>query len=118
MASGMEPRIQLFDFAENFSDKTVHFKLMVLDSSFFVWIGTDPKLANMAVAMPPKFDNLPSTSTLFGSKCEETSASLSVKLAKKFQQQVFVSCSVPFDPQLSLLIEKRLVEELKLRIQS
>ncbi|KAK3761073.1 hypothetical protein RRG08_022477 [Elysia crispata] len=114
----MEPKIQLFDFTENFSDTTVHFKLMVLDSSFFVWIGTDPKLANIAVSMPPKYDDLPSTSTLLGSKSEENSASLSLKLAKKFKQQVFVSCSVPFDPQLSLLIEKRLMEELKQRIGS
>ena len=55
MTSAMEPKIQLFDFTENFSDTTVHFKLMVLDSSFFVWIGTDPKLANIAVSMPPKY---------------------------------------------------------------
>lgn len=116
MDATSKPQIQVFDFCENIADKTVHFKLMVMDSSFFVWIGTEPTLANMAVAMPPKYENIPSTSTILGSQSEENSASLALKLAKKFKQQVFVSCSVPFDPQVSLLIEKRLMEELKQRI--
>ncbi|GFO20731.1 proteasome assembly chaperone 4 [Plakobranchus ocellatus] len=118
MAASTETKIKILDFSENLLDKTVHFKLMTLDSSFFVWIGTNLQLTNMAVSMPPIFDNTPSTSTILGSKCEETSASLALKLAKKFKQQVFVSCTVPFDPQLSLLIEKRLMEELKKYIGS
>ncbi|GFR83866.1 proteasome assembly chaperone 4 [Elysia marginata] len=80
MTSASLPQIQVFDFSENMTDKTVYFKLMLLDGSFFVWIGTEPRLANMAVSMPPKYENTPSTSVLLGSKSEENSASLALKL--------------------------------------
>ncbi|CAL1544364.1 unnamed protein product [Lymnaea stagnalis] len=104
--------IAITDFSENLLDKTIYFKIIKLDDSFFAWVGCNPILSNMAVAMPAKYGSIPTSSVLFGSKSEQTSSTLAQKLVKRFNRQAFVSCSVPFDPSLSLLIEKRLVEEL------
>ncbi|KAH9499717.1 proteasome (prosome, macropain) assembly chaperone 4 [Bulinus truncatus] len=66
----------------------------------------------MAVAMAAKYGSIPAASTLFGGKLEQISEALATKLAKKYNCQVFVSCSVPYDQNLSVLLEKRLAEEL------
>ncbi|XP_055893035.1 proteasome assembly chaperone 4-like [Biomphalaria glabrata] len=108
----MTPSICITDFSENILDKSIHFKIIRLEQSFFVWVGSKPMLSNMAVAMPATYGQIPAVSTLFGAKLEQISESLAQKLAKKYKCQVFVSCSVPFDANLSVLIEKRLAQEL------
>ena len=100
------------DFSENILEKNVFFKIIKLTDSFYVWVGLEPMMSNMAVAMPTKCDSAPSTTLLFGNKSELSSSSLAFKLAKKMEKQVFVSCSIPFDQRLSVLVEKRLAEEL------
>ena len=55
MTSAAGPQIKIFDFSDNISEKMVYFKLMVMEGSFFIWIGTDPQMTNMAVSMPPKY---------------------------------------------------------------
>merc|ERR1711911_30660 len=96
-----------------FLEKSVYFKLIKLSESYFVWIGLEPLLSNMAVAMPTKFSSTPSSTLLFGNKSELGTSSLAQKLAKKFNKQIFVSCSVPYDQQLSVLLEKRLSQAIK-----
>ncbi|XP_035824929.1 proteasome assembly chaperone 4 isoform X1 [Aplysia californica] len=110
-------QIAVSDFSEIILDKTVFFKVMRLTDSFFVWVGLEPHLSNMAVAMPAKYGSVPSCSLLFGNKSDLSSTSLAQKLeltAKKLSKQVFVSCTVPFDQHLSVLVEKRLAQELAL----
>lgn len=48
-------QISVSDFTRHILDKIVHFKIIKLDESLFVWIGTNPVLSNMAVAMPAKY---------------------------------------------------------------
>ena len=112
-----EAQIKVSDFSEMILDKTVYFKIIKLSDSFFVWVGLEPSLSNMAVAMPTPHTSVPSGSLLFGNKSgETTSTSLAQKLAKKSNKQIFVSCSIPFDQHLSVLVEKRLAQELALHI--
>ncbi|XP_059156633.1 proteasome assembly chaperone 4-like [Physella acuta] len=110
--------LSVLDFSDNLLEKTVYFKIIKLEESFFIWVGANPILSNMAVAMPAKYGNIPSGSVLFGGKSEHTSSALAQKLAKKYNSQVFISCSIPFEPTLSLAVERRLVQELNKSIST
>ncbi|BFZ19224.1 hypothetical protein BsWGS_22263 [Bradybaena similaris] len=106
------PQISISDFSHQILDKVIHFKVTRLQDSLHIWVGSRPVLSNMAVALPVKYGTLPTSAALFGVKTEHTSESLAKRLANKLNQQVFVSCSVPYDPELSVLIERHLASEL------
>ena len=104
--------VSIKDFSELILEKNIYFKIIKLTDCFYVWIGLEPVMSNLAVAMPTKCDSVPSATLLFGNKSELSPSSLAFRLAKKLDKQVLVSCSVPFDQRLSVLVEKKLSQEL------
>jgi len=104
-------KIVTTDFSDVILENKVFFKIIQLQDSFFIWIGMKPQMMNMAVAMPTT-EGAASASLLFGNKMDISPSSLAQKLAKKYKKQFFISCSIPFDQNLSVLIEKRIAQEL------
>ena len=104
-------KITTTDFSELILEKKVFFKVIRLQDSFFIWIGIQPQMMNMAVAMPTA-SGAASASLLFGNKMDISPSTLAQKLAKKYKKQFFISCSIPFDQNLSILIEKRIAQEM------
>jgi len=81
--------------------------------SFFLWVGTDPTLANLSCAINSAFDPLPSSTSLFGANDDVRATSLAQKLCTKAKKPVFVSLNIPPDQILLPLVEKRIVAEMK-----
>ena len=46
-----EPEIKVHEFSGKLLDSLVNFHVMKMADSLYIWIGTDPKLVNLALAM-------------------------------------------------------------------
>ena len=89
-------------FIATFDDKSVAIQLTTMKNTAQIWLGTresgDVSLSNMTVSMNTRFESLPLTTQLLSSGEEGQDSwgeSLSQKLAKKLNAQVFVHCSLP-----------------------
>mmetsp|Transcript_42988 Transcript_42988/g.69752 ORF Transcript_42988/g.69752 Transcript_42988/m.69752 type:complete len:139 (-) Transcript_42988:654-1070(-) len=108
------PRIKTISFSNLLSDIPVHFHILCLVESFFIWVGVSPpRLARMDAAFPAKFDPFPTTTTLFGKSTDDSSLALAGRLVKKFGKPFFVSLTLPPESSMLPLVEKRLVQELQ-----
>ena len=99
-------------FVATFDDKIVTIQATIMKETYRIWLGSPDSgsisLSNMTVSMNTRFDSLPLTTQLLSSGEEvqdSWSESLSQKLAKKLNAQVFVHCSLPasYDDILSKL---------------
>ncbi|KAL0165286.1 hypothetical protein M9458_041039, partial [Cirrhinus mrigala] len=50
----VEP-ITVHDFSEKILEQLVHFHVMKLSGGFFLWIGSNPVLSNLALAVNSKY---------------------------------------------------------------
>ena len=50
-----EPRICIHNFSDTLLNTVIHFHVMKMEESFFLWIGHRENLDNLAVAMKTKF---------------------------------------------------------------
>ena len=83
----------------------VHFQIIALNNSYFIWIGTTPasdqqstletlgSCNQLAVAMACRFGE-PSSSTLFRSTLEDPSELFAKRLASRMKDQIFVSVNL------------------------
>ncbi|KAM9307803.1 proteasome assembly chaperone 4 [Gastrophryne carolinensis] len=112
---GSPPRpIVIHNFSEKLNERLVHFHVLSLQDSFFLWAGLSPSLCNLAVAMNSRFDSAPVSTSVIGDKSDSTSSSFAQRLAKKTKKQVFASINIPnSDTQLMLLVEKRIKQEME-----
>ena len=62
-----ETTFSLHNFSERLLENTVHFQVLKMDGSFFLWLGTGRNLDKLAVSIPTKF-----VSILFYSELAET----------------------------------------------
>ncbi|XP_019958156.1 proteasome assembly chaperone 4 [Paralichthys olivaceus] len=107
--------VSLHNFSEKILEQLVHFHVMKLSGGFFLWVGSAPVLSNMAMSMSSKFDSMPLSTLVMGDPSNTAPTSLSLRLAKRTNKQVFVSYSLPMtDSNLSLLVENRIKKELEL----
>ncbi|XP_043074705.1 proteasome assembly chaperone 4 isoform X2 [Puntigrus tetrazona] len=107
--------ITVHDFSEKILEQLVHFHVMKLSGGFFLWIGSNPLLSNLALALSSKYDAMPLSTLVLGDTSETTPSSLAQRLAKKTRKQVFVSYNLPVtDPNLALLVENRIKKEMEL----
>eukprot|EP00128_Syssomonas_multiformis_P006189 Colp12_sorted_trinity150504_noHs@15791 len=114
--SGSTPnRITRLEFTEQFMDQFMHFQVLALDQSYFVWVGLEAKMGNLTVAMPPKYSSMPSASQLMGSPLDEASINLARRLAVATKKQVFVSLNLPVQDSgiAPMFAEKKLLARLK-----
>jgi len=111
----MKPNFEIHTFSTEIADSIVHFQVLKMEQSLFVWIGsgTDPTFSDLGMALVTNYGRLPLCTRLMGDHTDMTSLNLASRLAKKFQKAVYVSINVPPD-RLSLpAIEKQLQEEIK-----
>ncbi|XP_039983794.1 proteasome assembly chaperone 4 [Xiphias gladius] len=107
--------VSVHNFSEKILEQVVHFHVMKLSGGFFLWVGSAPVLSNLAVSMSSKYDSMPLSTLVMGDPSNTAPNSLSQRLAKKTQKQVYVSYSLPMtDSNLSLLVENRIKKELEL----
>ncbi|XP_061184476.1 proteasome assembly chaperone 4-like [Saccostrea echinata] len=108
----IDPQLKYHVFSDKIMEKVVHFQVLKLKESFYIWICTSNKLGNLAVAMQTKFSSIPSGAVLLG-PADSHCFTIAQRLAKKTGKQVFVSGSVDYDQLMLPLIEKRIGQELQ-----
>ncbi|XP_072801877.1 proteasome assembly chaperone 4 isoform X3 [Vicugna pacos] len=121
-AGGMEgPRaaaasgdVSLHNFSARLWEQLVHFHVMRLTDSLFLWVGATPHLRNLAVAMCTRYDPIPVSTALLGDTSDTTSTGLAQRLARKTNKQVFVSYNLQnTDSSFAFLVENRIKEEME-----
>jgi len=111
-------RLKVTQFSACLSDTTVHYCVLKLQDSFFLWIGSSANLgfSNLSMALQTRYPTLGNVtaSRIMGDLTDTTSSAIAARLSKRTGCQVFVSCNLPqADPMLLKLVEERLAEELK-----
>ncbi|XP_051500478.1 proteasome assembly chaperone 4-like [Myxocyprinus asiaticus] len=107
--------ITVHDFCEKILEQQVHFHVMKMSGGFFLWIGSNPVLSNLAVSMNSKYGSMPLSTLVLGDTSDTTPNSLAQRLTKKTKKQVFVSYNLPLtDSNLLLLVENRIKQEMEL----
>ncbi|XP_051025861.1 proteasome assembly chaperone 4 isoform X1 [Acomys russatus] len=106
--------VSLHNFSAMLWEQLVHFHVMRLTDSLFLWVGATPHLRNLAVAMCSRYDSIPVCTSLFGDTSDTTSTGLAQRLARKTSKQVFVSYNLNnTDSNFTLLVENRIKEEME-----
>jgi len=111
-------RLSVRQFSAQLSDSVVHYCVLKMENSFFLWIGAvaNPALRNLALALPTKSPagGQVTATRLMGDMMDSSSSAIAARLSKRTGCQVFVSCNLPqTDPMLLSLVEERLAEELR-----
>ncbi|XP_051952471.1 proteasome assembly chaperone 4-like [Xyrauchen texanus] len=107
--------ITVHDFCEKILEQQVHFHVMKMSGGFFLWIGSNPVLSNLAVSINSKYGSTPLSTLVLGDTSDTTPTSLAQRLTKKTKKQVFVSYNLPLsDSNLLLLVENRIKQEMEL----
>ncbi|XP_037749147.1 proteasome assembly chaperone 4 [Chelonia mydas] len=105
--------ISLHDFCGRAGEQLVHFHAMRLRDSLFLWVGAEPALRSLAVAMCSPHDSIPVSTSLLGDASDTISNSLAQRLARKTKKQIFVSYNLQnTDSSFTLHIENRIKEEM------
>nr|XP_012295706.1 proteasome assembly chaperone 4 isoform X1 [Aotus nancymaae] len=106
--------VSLHNFSARLWEQLVHFHVMRLTDSLFLWVGATPHLRNLAVAMCSRYDSIPVSTSLLGDTSDTTSTGLAQRLARKTNKQVFVSYNLQTtDSNFALLVENRIKEEME-----
>ncbi|XP_052584540.1 proteasome assembly chaperone 4 isoform X1 [Peromyscus californicus insignis] len=72
--------VSLHNFSARLWEQLVHFHVMRLTDSLFLWVGATPQLRNLAVAMCSRYDPIPVCTSLFGDTSDTTSSGLAQRL--------------------------------------
>ena len=101
-------------FNATVGDQNYIFRILKMNKSVFIYIGSDGNevLDEIGVAMPMQNNEIVGTTAL-GPLIGCESKEFSMKLAKKLNKQVYISCNVPVDRMVRPLIEKCLSDEIK-----
>ncbi|KAI5931249.1 Proteasome assembly chaperone 4 [Manis javanica] len=108
--------VSLHNFSAQLWEQLVHFHVMRLTDSLFLWVGATPHFRNLAVAMCSRYvsDSIPVSTSLLGDTSDTTSTGLAQRLARKTNKQVFVSYNLQnTDSNFALLVENRIKEEME-----
>uniref|UniRef100_A0A8C6CGV6 Proteasome assembly chaperone 4 n=1 Tax=Moschus moschiferus TaxID=68415 RepID=A0A8C6CGV6_MOSMO len=106
--------VSLHNFSARLWEQLVHFHVMRLTDSLFLWVGATPHLRNLAVAMCTRYDSIPLSTALLGDTSDTMSTGLAQRLARKTSKQVFVSYNLPnTSSSFELLVENRIKEEMQ-----
>lgn len=105
-------------FSRHFNGNSVHFLVLRMESSFFLWVGSQSGcLKNLSVAMSTAFEKAPTACSLMGDASDLTSNALASKLAKRTGgRQVFVSYNVPATDAATVnFVHESIVEEMSVK---
>ncbi|KAM5167581.1 proteasome assembly chaperone 4 isoform 2-T2 [Callospermophilus lateralis] len=81
----------LHNFSARLWEQLVHFHVMRLTDSLFLWVGATPHLRNLAVAMCSRYDSIPVCTSLFGDTSDTTSTGLAQRLGRPGAQRGFLA---------------------------
>uniref|UniRef100_A0A2K6KP55 Proteasome assembly chaperone 4 n=1 Tax=Rhinopithecus bieti TaxID=61621 RepID=A0A2K6KP55_RHIBE len=74
--------VSLHNFSARLWEQLVHFHVMRLTDSLFLWVGATPHLRNLAVAMCSRYDSIPVSTSLLGDTSDTTSTGLAQRLGR------------------------------------
>ncbi|XP_036093350.1 proteasome assembly chaperone 4 isoform X2 [Rousettus aegyptiacus] len=77
--------VSLHNFSARLWEQLVHFHVMRLTDSLFLWVGATPHLRNLAVAMCSRYDSIPVSTSLLGDTSDTTSTGLAQRLDQCYQ---------------------------------
>ncbi|XP_053442273.1 proteasome assembly chaperone 4-like [Nycticebus coucang] len=110
--------ISLHNFSARLWKQLIHFHVLRLTDSLFLWVRATTHLRNLlrnlAVAMGRRYDSIPVSTSVLGDTADRTSAGLAQCLTRKANIQVFVSYNLQnTDSNFTLLVENRIKEEME-----
>jgi hypothetical protein len=110
----MKSNFGVHNFVAEIAETPVHFQVLKMENSLFIWIGSgiDPAFSDLGMALNSSYGRLPLSTRLMGPNTDITSLNLASRLSKKFQRAVFVSYNLPSDRLILPAVEKRLQEEV------
>ncbi|EFA06556.1 Proteasome assembly chaperone 4-like Protein [Tribolium castaneum] len=114
----ISPTFALHKFNGVVSERKIIYQVLKMVDSLLIFINDkdNMQLSSMFMALPNRYDNLPVGTRLFGDFMEEeTSKGIALRITKKLNKTVFVSCNIETDRTMLPLIEKRIYEEIKER---
>ncbi|KAG0170261.1 hypothetical protein DFQ28_002214 [Apophysomyces sp. BC1034] len=95
-----------------FLTEPIHFQLVQMNKSMFVWVGKNARLNDLSVAMPSF--GTQATTTVLGKDVAELSRNMARRLALKYNQQFYVSLDLgKQDDLLNAFVEKKLMLMIK-----
>jgi len=110
-----KPNLGVHSFHIENNDLIVSVHVVSMDNSIFIWIGKglEANFTDLSLAMMSPYQNSPLASKVMGSPLETASLSLSSKLSRKLDKQVFLSCNLLLDQLTAPVVEKRIIDEIK-----
>ncbi|XP_059793806.1 proteasome assembly chaperone 4 isoform X2 [Balaenoptera ricei] len=75
--------VSLHNFSARLWEQLVHFHVMRLTDSLFLWVGATPHLRNLSVAMCTRYDPIPVSTALLGDMSDTTSTGLAQRLGPR-----------------------------------
>lgn len=107
------PSLSQHGFTATWADGLLHFHVLTLRDSLFVWGGANPpEMSHLSIAIKTKWDDMPTSTTVLGSDSEWIEPFAS-KLAKRLGKVLFLSCNfqdASFEKQMA--VQKALATEL------
>jgi hypothetical protein len=108
-----EPTIQTYQKTIQFLEDNIHFQVIRLTGSLFVWIGQTDQLSALSLIMPP-YHTLPAqATTILGQTLDDYTGQLGRRLAIKFKMPFYVATDLSDNPELRLFTERQLFTWLK-----
>ncbi|XP_007972014.1 LOW QUALITY PROTEIN: proteasome assembly chaperone 4 [Chlorocebus sabaeus] len=86
--------VSLHNFSARLWEQLVHFHVMRLTDSLFLWVGATPHLRNLAVAMCSRYDSIPVSTSLLGDTSDTTSTGLAQRLGLRGKTGLACECGV------------------------
>uniref|UniRef100_H0XTQ8 Proteasome assembly chaperone 4 n=2 Tax=Otolemur garnettii TaxID=30611 RepID=H0XTQ8_OTOGA len=111
--AGASGEVSLHDFRARLWEQLVHFHVMWLTDSLFLWVGATRHLLNLTVALYNCYDSIPVSTSLLGDTSDTTSTGLVQHPARKTTKQVSYYLQNT-DSNFTLLVENRIKEEMRL----
>lgn len=102
-------------FRDHLLEKKLIFQVVGMLDSLLIYVNDqdDNNFSDLSLAVKNRHDNAPIGTRLIGNSPEDYSRSIACRFSKKIGKVVYFSCNVALDRSLVLLIEKRILEEMK-----
>eukprot|EP00112_Aurelia_sp_Birch-Aquarium-sp1_P021154 Seg562.9 transcript_id=Seg562.9/GoldUCD/mRNA.D3Y31 product="Proteasome assembly chaperone 4" protein_id=Seg562.9/GoldUCD/D3Y31 len=111
MAASTESLFDEHNFQETVCEDTIHFKILKMKDSLFIWIGSTPNFDLMTISMPTKMSQVPASTTILGEDTNNLHTSLTQRLAKRTKKQILLSLNVALDDDIIRIVERRIIQE-------
>lgn len=98
-------------FTADVLDAAYAFRVLKMNQSIFIYVGQNDNESFDELAMAVPVQDFVGT-TIIGTQYGCDSQELAQQITKRLKKQVFVSCNIPSNNTIRLLLVKRLTEEI------